>query len=506
MYEKDHFVTAEVNEQNPDRRGTAEPPTLGHRVSRALSWSVLAQLVIRAGVFGMGVVLARLLTPRDFGEFAIALIAVSVVMTINELGVIPAIVRWTGDIKEATTTATTIAVGNSFLLYAVVFVSAPWFADAMDAPDATWLARVLCLTIIVDGLIAIPLAQLARELRQGAQTSAEIVGMVVMVAMSIGMAAAGAGASSMAWGRVAGSAVTGVIMIACAPFLGRPRFDWPVARRLLKFGVPLALSMLLAEAVLNVDYIVVGSVLSVSTLGIYLLAFNLSSWPVSIVGTAIARVSFAGFSHLAHDAARLVTGFLRSIGIAASAVIPLVVLVAVGAPEIVRIVYGSEWLDAVVAVRFLIVLGGLRVLFELATELIAVDDRPGITLVIRVGWFVALVPALVVGARAGGIEGVGIAHLLVAGVLVVPWTVLELKRSGVRPMGLARTLARPVLAGIAALVVTELAREPLSGDFMRLAVSSLAGGAVYLAVLLPRNAQLAWLLQQLKGERAESVA
>jgi O-antigen/teichoic acid export membrane protein len=479
--------------------------SLGHRVSRALSWSVLGQIVIRAGVFGMGVVLARLLTPRDFGEFAVALVMASAVMTINELGVIPAVVRWSGSLKDATTTATTIAVGNSLLLYAVVFVTAPWIAEAMNAPDATWLARVLCLTIVVDGLIAVPLAQLARELRQGAQNSSEIVGMIVMVGLSIALAASGAGAASMAWGRVAGSVVTGIIMVACAPFLGRPRFDRRVARELLRFGMPLAFSALLAEAVLNVDYIVVGSVLSVSALGIYLLAFNLSSWPVSIVGQAIARVSFAGFSHLAHDTGRLVAGFLRSIGVAASAVIPLVVLVAVGASDIVEIVYGSEWLPAVVAVRFLIVLGGLRVLFELATEVIAVDDRPGITLVIRIGWFVALVPALILGAERGGIEGVGIAHLLVAGVLVAPWTVLELKRSGVPPIGLARALLRPVLAGTAALLATELVREAFSGSFVRLVVSSLAGTLVYVAVLLPRNALLVWLLQQLKGEGAESV-
>jgi PST family polysaccharide transporter len=154
-----------------------------------------------------------------------------------------------------------------------------------------------------------------------------------------------------------------------------------------------------------------------------------------------------------------------------------------------------------VAVRFLIVLGGLRVLFELATELIAVDDRPGITLIIRIGWFVVLVPALIIGATEGGIEGVGIAHLLVASLLVVPWTVFELHRSGVPPMGLARTLARPVIAGAVALLVTEVVREALSGDFVRLVVSSLAGGAVYLAVLLPRNPQVVWLLQQLKGDR-----
>ena len=432
-------------------------------------------------------------------------------MTINELGVIPAIIRWTGDLKEATTTATTIAVGNSLLLATQRRGRAMVRPDAMDAPDPTWLTRVPCLTIIVDGLIAVPrLAQLARNLRQGAQNSAEIVGMFVMVGVSVGMAAAGAGAASMVWGRVAGSVIAGVIMIACAPFLGWPRFDYgrsraaPEVRRAHSRLCPL-----LAELVLNVDYIVVGSVLSVSTLGIYLLAFNLSKLAREHGGHCdraclVRRV----LSTSAHDAARLVTGFLRSIEIAASAVVPLVVLVAVARAR-----------DRADRVRVGVApgRGGGGSSSCSAACGCSPSSRPSDRGRRPPRDHADHPHRLVRGPRAhaghrrhrGRYRGRGHRPPPRRQSPRRALDGLRAARSGVPPMGLARTLARPGLAGAAAPLVTEVVREALSGDFVRLVVSSLAGGAVYLAVLLPRNAQVVWLVQQLKGDRtadAEHVA
>src|SRR5690606_27915997 len=115
----------------------------------------------------------------DFGVFAVALTAATVVMAINELGVIPAIVRWRGDLAAACATGATLALGMSAVLWVGAVVTAPALAAAVDAPEAVTVIRVLTATVLVDGAIAVPLALLARELRQGAQVVAEVAGMVV---------------------------------------------------------------------------------------------------------------------------------------------------------------------------------------------------------------------------------------------------------------------------------------------------------------------------------------
>ena len=198
---------------------------------------------------------------------------------------------------------------------------------------------------------------------------------------------------------------------------------------------------------LNVDYLIVGSVLGAAPLGIYLLAFNLSSWPTSIVGLGIGRVAFAGFARLVEDRRRLVDAYPRTIGVAVAAILPVVLLLGVLAPEVIRFVYGEKWLPAVTALRFLLVLGGLRIVLELFGNLISADGRPQVNLAIRFVWLVALVPVLLLGAHLDGIRGVGIGHMVVVLGLVLPMFLHAVAKSGIRAAGVVAQLVAGVGGG-----------------------------------------------------------
>ena len=84
-----------------DVQPAADDPTLGNQVSRALGWSTLAQVLGRVGSFAVGIVLARLLTKEEFGAYAVTLAAISLLIVVNDLGVIAAVIRWQGEVREA---------------------------------------------------------------------------------------------------------------------------------------------------------------------------------------------------------------------------------------------------------------------------------------------------------------------------------------------------------------------------------------------------------------------
>lgn len=476
--------------------------SLGRSVSRALGWSTVAQLFGRLGSFGVGIVLARLLTREDFGLYAVALVAINLLIVANDLGVIAAVIRWQGDVREAAGTAATVSLAFSGLLFAAVFAGAPAFARALGAPDAAGLVRVVAIAILIDGYSAVPQAVLVREFRNDRLALAELVGFLVGTPVTIVMAALGSGAWSVVVGRVVGAAAVGAVVILSAPFRVHLEFDRILARRLLRFGAPLAVSAVVSQAVLNVDYIVVGRELGPVVLGIYLLAFNLSSWPANLVSTAIARVAFAGFSRLVEDRARLHSAFPRSIGVAVSILLPIVVVLAALAPEVIRFLYGPKWLPAATALRFLLVLGGLRIVIDLLIDLAIADGRPHMALAVRMAWLVLLVPALAVGASLDGLRGVGIAHVAVAALVVTPWLLLDARRSGIRTAVLARQAVRPALAAAVSLAAM-LALLPLvSGHVLRLAVIGAVGGLAYLAALLPHNPLVAWTLSRVRPAKA----
>ena len=466
--------------------GNGPERSLRHQVGQGLRWSFIGQILNRFGIFGSGIVLARLLAPEDFGVYAVTLVALNILGAINELGVIPAIVRWQGDPEEAAGTGITLALGFSIFLYLLVFAFASPFAAALDAPEAAGVLRLIGLTLVVDGASSVSQAMLHRTFRQDQQTVSTTAGMMVYVVVAVVLAATGAGPWSIAWGRVAGSAVTGGMFIAFAPFRPKPSFDRVVAREILRFGAPLAASAQVSEAVLNIDYLVVGNVLGTATLGVYLLAFNLSSWPVSLVSTAIAQVSFAGFSRLVHDRMRLRAAFTRAFGLAAAGTLPLTVVVAVLGPEVIDFVYGPKWLPAVTPLRFLLVLGGLRVLMDLVFDLLAADGRSSANLRIRLVWLAVLAPALLIGADAEGLRGVGVGHMCAAA-LTMPILLLAGRRSGVEIKALGRHIVRPVVGALLAAGAMLALRPVTSGNLLRLVVLGGIGAVVYIVTVLPAN-------------------
>ncbi|GAA4811483.1 oligosaccharide flippase family protein [Streptomyces ziwulingensis] len=477
--------------RTPDS-GTAEPgatpaaASLGVKVRTAARWSLVNTMVMRLGNFATGIVLARFaLGPAEWGVYGIAQTVLLVLLSANELGVSLALVRWEGDPRRFAPTVLTLSAASSVLLYAALFVTAPTVAGLLDSPDAAGVLRVMCLCLVIDGLAQVPAGFLTREFAQGRRMVIDALNFVLSTAVTLLLAFAGWGAMSFAVGAVAGNIAALAGCALAAP--GTLRFGWDPeqARELLKFGLPLAGASLLALAVVNVDTMVVGSTLGGVSLGFYVMAFNISGWPVRIISEAARRVSFAGFSRLADSPGALAEGFSRALGVLVTGTVPLCVLLGGLAAPLIELVYGSTWVPAAAALPWLMVLGLIRIGCELAYDcLVAAGQRRSLILVQGL-WVAALVPVLVVGARLDGIVGVSQGHVLVAAVLVVPVFLYALHRAGIGLVHVGRACAWPFLAGtVMALVV--LAERRLLGDgILALSLVATTASACYVVCVLP---------------------
>ncbi len=464
-----------------DRVSVGAADSLLGRASRALGWSFVNTAAARLGTLAIGIVLARILGPEEFGTFAVALVALLAVLSFNELGVSLAIVRWPGEPRAIAPTVTTISVLSSGVIYLACYLAAPSFAAAMGDPDATGVVRILALNVLVSGVVATPAALLQRHFRQDRRMLIDQLNTWVGALTSIGLAVGGAGAMSLAAGRLAGSLVAAVLFVAYSPEPLRFGFDRTQARALFAFGLPLAGSSLVVFAVTNVDQLVVGNLLGATALGFYVLAFNLSSWPVNMFSQPVRNVAPAAFARLQHDPPAMRSAFLASGGLLAAVTLPACLLLAGGAGPIIRFVYGSAWAPAADALVWLALLGALRVLYELVYDYFVVLARSRVVLFVQLGWLVVLVPALVVGANLGGIAGTGAAQVAVAVVLVLPWYLYELRRAGIRPADLGRRMVLPALAGAVAGAGAYAADRLVPGDFWSLA----AAGTLAVAVAGP---------------------
>ncbi|MDG4772763.1 lipopolysaccharide biosynthesis protein [Solwaraspora sp. WMMD792] len=480
----------------------AAPAPLGARVKRALAWSTLNSIALRIGSLGVGVLLARLLAPEEFGVFAVALTVQTIVMSLADLGMSADIIRH--GVQGRAGTVTTISLLTSLGLAGAMSLAAGPVSAAMDSPQATPVVQVMSLTLVLSGLSVVPYAVMQREFRQRAQLGLDGASLVVSTTVTVALVLLGFGAMSLAISRVVAQSMVTVLQFVLTRSRPTFGFDSAVAHSLIRFGVPLAGANVLSWVVMNVGHLTVGATAGTVMLGLYTLAFNISTWPMSALGVAIRAVALPAFATVT-DPRRKAAGFVSAAALTWTVALLVGVLLSGLASVVVPLLYGQRWSMAADALAGLAFFGAFRVLFDLvATYLIAVGASRAL-FVAQVVWLVALFPAVIFGVRWYGLVGAGFGHALVCALIILPMYAFALRRHGVRLRALAGALVLPLAVAVPAVALGLLVVRTVPGTLWQL----LAGGAVmtvaFAGPLLP------WLRRRLRdlkaaGQVADQVA
>ncbi|QWF79803.1 lipopolysaccharide biosynthesis protein [Amycolatopsis sp. CA-230715] len=465
----------------------------------AIRWSAINSVVGRVCQVGVSILLARLIAPDQFGLFAVALVVLNIVLSVSEMGVSVALIRTPGDVKEIAPTVTTLSFASGTGLALLCVLGAPWFSAELNAPGAAGVIQLMSVALVISGASAVPGALLQRDFRQDHKAMADLAGFVAGTAVAVVLALTGFGAWSLAWSRIVTNGAAALVMFVLTKERYRPGFDRKQAKSLLAFGLPLAGSSLLVFGVLNIDYVVVGKLLGPVELAFYLLAFNLSSWPVGAISQPVRSVSLAAFSKVRDDSERFQRSFTRALGLLALFTIPACVLLATFGGPLVRFAYGERWSAAAGPLALLVVLGALRVALELAYDFLASAGKARVILWIHLLWFGSLVPVLALGGHLGGIRGVAAGHIVVALLLVSPAYLIALRPFGIRVRALASALARPAAGGALMALAGLGAQWLFDTDVWRLVVGGLVAIAVYAVVVLPMRHEALRVLRNAAG-------
>lgn len=472
--------------------------------TNAFAWSLLNTALSRLGTLAIGILLARLLGPESFGTFAIALVALMAILSFNELGVSLAIVRWPGDPREIAPTVNTISVAGSAVFCCGAFFVAPLFTAAMGDPEATDVIRVLIASVFINGIVASPAALLQREFREKTRLGIDQVNVWIGAILSVILALAGMGAMALAVGRVAGSLISGAVFLAASPLPYRFGLNRSLVGPLLRFGMPLAGTSLIFFAVSYADQLTVGTVIGSTALGFYALAFNLSSWPVSIVAQPLRRVAPASFSALQHDRAAMNAALTSIIALLGSAALPPVFFLVGSAVPLVNFIYGDAWLPAASALSWLAVAAISKVFCDLAYDFLVVLGKSGTVLLIQAASLLVLVPVLVTGASWFGLAGIAAAQAFVACCVVLPLYLWQLQKSGIRVPPLARKMLLPLVASAITGLLAWTAASMIPNTLLAL-VSGGVAALVVAAILVRRQADQFRLLRTIGRTAPEEV-
>jgi O-antigen/teichoic acid export membrane protein len=466
----------------------AEP--LERTARKALGWSFLNNVVGRVGTTLVGILLARVLVPEDYGIYAVALVVLNALWSVNELGVSLAVVRWPGDVSRIAPTVATLAFCSSAALWVAMFFCAPLVAQALNAPEALWIVRVLAIAILIDAVTAVPAALMTRAFMQRERMLVDTAGFVCSSATAISLALAGAGAWALVGSVLLGNLVNAAFILRCAPRVYAFGFDRRIARELLGFGLPLALASLLVIAMLNLDYVVIGATLGPVALGFYLLAFNLSAWPVNMFSAPARRISLPLFARLHNGETDASAAFVPVCTLLLLVTLPACLILAVFAEPLVRTLYGGVWLPAATVIPWLMVLAVARVMGELIYDFFVALGWSRTNLVVQAVWFATLLVVLPIAVHVGGIKGVAVGHASVALLVVGPLYAIALNRAGVSLRAMATQVARP-LAGAWLAAAAGVGVVLLVGDnLVQLALGCIVVSVIYAACVYPMRTLL----------------
>ena len=459
----------------------SQTSTIAQRVGRGLGWSTTSNLILRIGNFTMSLIMARLIAPDQFGVFAVALTTWSILGTLAEFGLGTDLVR-ARDFSGRAPTVASVGLITSGLLALGMAIAAGPIAGAFKSPESAPVIQVMAISLLIFGFSIVPAAYLQREIRQRTLFAVNGCGLVVSAMTMSTFALLGYGPMALALGQVASqlAIVVGLYVTTRLPF--RLAFDQGIAKESVSFCLPLAGANLLSWLLLSIDNLVVSRMLGPTQLGLYALAFNISSWPMNAIGQSIRVVALPAFSRLdsaAHRSRALVTanGPLWAVSLMMGTV-----LATLAAP-IVVLLYGERWAGAAVALVGLGLFGALRVAFDLiATFLIAVGATRAV-LAVQVWWLLTMVPIMWLAIERFGLAGAGWAHLIVGVVFVLPAYLYCLKRVEVKPLSIVRAWIIPTLCIIPTALACGLIAQTTYRPLTKLVLAGFCALLLYAAPL-----------------------
>ncbi|WP_298804301.1 lipopolysaccharide biosynthesis protein [uncultured Pseudokineococcus sp.] len=430
--------------------------SLSHHSARGVAWTLSGQWgsqVVR--LLGI-VVLARLLTPDDYGLVAMVWAITGFVATVGGLGLSEAVVQKEHVSHAQASTLFWVNVAVGALLTGLVAAASPLLAGFYDRPELVGITLALSATFLLGGLTVQHQALMLRQLDFRSVAFRTFLATVVNVVVSIGVALAGGGYWALVAGSLAQAAATVVFMWRAVPWRpGRP-VRGSGTRSMLSFGGGISTFSLLNYASRNVDDIVIGRFLGADQLGLYSRAYGLLMLPLTQIHGPVSNVVRPSLASLWPEPERYRRYFLSALSGLAYLVMPLVVVLAVLAGPAVEVLLGPRWLPAAEVFRWLAVAGLLQTVGYTNGWLYATSGRAWA----MARWALISRPIVIASFFAGlpwGITGVAIAYA--ASQLVL--TPLGIARAGRgTPVSLRDVLAVSVqpavvsaLAGVVAAAV-----------------------------------------------------
>lgn len=465
------------------------------RTIRSGAWSSAINLSSRALQILMLIILARLLSPRDFGLLGIALISLTATKQLTKIGLNAALIQKVEEnVDSYLDTTWCLEAGRGLLMAGVLFGLAPWIADFFSEPRAMPLIQVMAIGPLLMGIKNPGIVYFRKDLEFHKEFVYKVSGGFVQFVVGVGYALISPTVWALIFAFVAADAVRFLLSYVVHDYRPRPSFDLEKARELVDYGKWITASSIIYFIYRQGDDAFVGWFLSATALGFYQYAYRIADAPSTDIAEVITTVTFPAYSKLQNNPAELRTALLATTRVTAFIAMPVAFGIALITPAFVPVVLGPDWSPMIVTMQLLALYGLLHAVTRNFGSIWKALDRPD--LIAKLGALRVVCIAIFIWPATAlwGIEGTA---LVVVGVYVFPMLPLDVhlvaKLTDLKSIALYREWVYPFTASATMFVSLWYARSMVElTPLVELLLLIPAGAIVYAIVAFALLRRFDW--------------
>lgn len=358
--------------------------SLKNKTVKGAGWSFIDSIAGQGITFLVGLVLARLLTPEEYGLIGIIIIFIAVFNSIVDSGFSNALIR-KNDAKDID--YNTVFISNlvlSVVLFGVLYISSPAISGFFKQPQLIPLLRVMGSIVIINAFAIIQRTILVKQVDFKTQTKVSLISSISSGVIGIGMAVGGLGVWSLVGQQISRQFLNSAFLWIYSRWYPKLQFSIQSFKELFAFGWKLLVSSLIDTIWREIYQVIIGKCYSPVALGQYTRAQQFASICSSNLTTVVQRVSFPVLSSVQDDKERLKNGYKRIIKVAMLVTFVLMLGLAAVAKPLVLSLIGEQWLPCVPFLQIICLQMMLYPLHSLNLNMLQVQGRSDLFLKLEI--------------------------------------------------------------------------------------------------------------------------
>lgn len=392
-----------------------EEQSLKNKTVKGVAWSGINNVFSFGMTFVVGIVLARILSPDDYGLLGIITIFTAICDALINAGFSSAIVRKKDATEDDYNTVFIVNLFMSILLYIVLFITAPLIAQFFHREELTILTRVTTISMIFGALAIVQSTRLTKQLDFKKLTKITISTSILSGIAGIAMALLGAGVWALVVQSIVARLFRTILLWFYNKWIPKLRFSSDSFHELFGFGWKMMLSGLLNALWMDLYKVVVGKFYSPASLGQYTRAESFANLPSGNITSIVQRVTYPVLSNIQDDKERMVAAYRKIIKMTMFATVPSMFFIGAISEPLVYCLIGPKWHDAATYLPLICIGSTLYPLHAINLNMLKVQGRSDLFLGLEIikkaislaplfiGAFIGIIPMLYTNLVTGAI-------------------------------------------------------------------------------------------------------